>query len=217
MRQQTLGLGACQQLRGTIADHRHALQLRPVQRITRLRQRVVATAHHAHLIVHDRGEFNLLIIHPQAADAEIHLPLGQQLLHTFGGAILDADLHVRVCGHEPGQRPWQHAAGHRRYRGDADLADFMPGKQRGFTGDTVMVLDQAAKQRQAMLAEGRQLYPSPALLDQCLAQLLLQFTHGQGYRRLGAKGLAGGGMEALEFGDQYEVAQLGDLQLGQHG
>jgi hypothetical protein len=49
----------------------------------------------------------------------------------------------------------------------------------GFTGNTVMVLDQATKQREAMLAIWRQLYPATALFDQCLPQLLLQFTQGQ--------------------------------------
>ncbi|MOA35187.1 hypothetical protein D3C78_1566200 [compost metagenome] len=143
--------------------------------------------------------------------------MSEQLLHTFGRAVLNADLHIGVRGHKAGQRPWQHSAGHRRHGGDADLADFMPGKQHGFTRNTVMVLDQATKQREAMLAIWRQLYPATALFDQCLPQLLLQFTQGQGYRRLGAKGLAGGRVEALVFGDQYEVTQLRDFQLGQHG
>ncbi|MNP67956.1 hypothetical protein D3C76_1638500 [compost metagenome] len=75
---------------------------------------------------------------------------------------------------------------------------------------------QILEQRQTVLAEWRQ-FGFAALFEQWLAELLLQLAHSQGQRRLRAIGLPCRAVEAFQLGNQDEIAQLGNLELGKHG
>ncbi|MNP39625.1 hypothetical protein D3C76_1332100 [compost metagenome] len=176
-------------------------------------QRMIMPTDHPHPVTEDRHELDVVIRHPHAADGKVHLPLDQQLLHAVGGAVLDADLHFRVLAHKPREQVRQQAAGDRRHRGNAHLAYFVPRQQAHFPGDAIVMGEQILEQRQTVRAEWRQL-GFTALLEQWLAELLFELAHGQRQRRLRAIRLPRRAVEAFELGDEHEITQLSDLQLG---
>jgi hypothetical protein len=165
-------------------EERRVLQLAPGNGACLAGQDMIGAADHPETVSRQRGELQVRVRAPRAADTEIDLVVPDPPMHAPGVVVVQHQANACIAGAKAIEDVRHQADGHRGDDRDVDL----PAASRGLhldAGDRLVeVLEKTFGHREKILAVDGQAHLPCGPFEQHDADAVFQLLDGQGQRRL---------------------------------